>query len=161
HPQCGSQATPPQGRPSHDRLRPRLKGADHARPSSPVRIGAGTDSAPRGREASRQEASARLTRQHQGLPGSNPRRPLLHRGEVPLLMRSETFSTPGGVRLNLEIPSGEIELETAQTDETHVELEAVSNDDAVRDLVANARIELIRRGDGHEVVVEAKGRRGI
>ena len=76
-------------------------------------------------------------------------------------MRSETYSTPGAVRLNLELPSGEIDLETAETDETHVELETLSNDDAVRDLVDNARIELIRRGDGHEVVVEAKGRRGI
>jgi hypothetical protein len=76
-------------------------------------------------------------------------------------MRSETFPTPGPVRLNLELPSGEIDLETAETDETHVELEALSGDDAVRDLVDNARIELIRRGEGHEVVVEAKGRRGI
>jgi hypothetical protein len=76
-------------------------------------------------------------------------------------MRSETFSTPGPVRLNLDLPSGEIDLETAETDETHVELEALSGDDAIRDLVDNARIELIRRGEGHEVVVEAKGRRGI
>jgi hypothetical protein len=76
-------------------------------------------------------------------------------------MRSETFSTPGAVRLKLEIPSGEIDIETAQTDETHVELEAVSSDDAVRDLVDNARIELIRRGDGHEVVVETKDRLGF
>ena len=76
-------------------------------------------------------------------------------------MRSETFSTPGPVRLNLELPSGEIDIETAQTDETHIELEALSNDDDIRDLVDNARIELLRRGDGHEVVVEAKGRRGI
>ena len=76
-------------------------------------------------------------------------------------MRSETFSTSGPVRLNLELPSGEIDIETAQTDETHVELEALSNDDDIRDLVDNARIELLRRGDGHEVVVEAKGRRGI
>ena len=35
-------------------------------------------------------------------------------------MRSETFSTPGAVRLNLEIPAGEIDLETAETEETHV-----------------------------------------
>ena len=76
-------------------------------------------------------------------------------------MRSETFSTAGPVRLNLEIPTGEIELETAQTEETHVELEAVSDDDAVRDLVENARIELMRRGDGYEVAVEAKTRQGI
>ena len=76
-------------------------------------------------------------------------------------MRSETYSTPGPLRLNLEIPSGEIEIETGDTDETRVELEAVANNDAIRDLVDNSRIELIRRGDGHEVVVEAKSRRGI
>src|SRR6476620_9131254 len=76
-------------------------------------------------------------------------------------MRSETYSTPGPLRLNLEIPAGEIEIETANTDETHVELEAVANNDAIRDLVENSRIELVRRGDGHEVIVEAKSRAGI
>jgi putative adhesin len=76
-------------------------------------------------------------------------------------MRSETYSTPGPLRLNLEIPSGEIEIETGNTDETHLELEAIADDDAIRDLVDNSRIELVRRGDGHEVVVEAKARHGI
>jgi DUF4097 and DUF4098 domain-containing protein YvlB len=74
-------------------------------------------------------------------------------------MRSETFSTPGAVRLNLEIPAGEIDLETAETEETHVELETASGDDALRDLVDNARIELVRRGGVHEVVVETKEKR--
>ncbi len=76
-------------------------------------------------------------------------------------MRSETYSTPGPLRLNLEIPAGEIEIETGNTDKTHVELEAVANNDAIRELVENSRIELVRRGDGHEVVVEAKARHGI
>jgi DUF4097 and DUF4098 domain-containing protein YvlB len=76
-------------------------------------------------------------------------------------MRSETFSTPGPVRLNLEIPKGEIDLETAATDETHVELEATSGDAAVLELVDDARIELVRRGDVHEVVVETKEKRGF
>jgi DUF4097 and DUF4098 domain-containing protein YvlB len=76
-------------------------------------------------------------------------------------MRSETYSTPGPVRLNLEIPAGEIQVETGNTDETHVELEAVAKNDSVRDLVESSRIELVRRGDGHEVVVEAKARSGI
>jgi hypothetical protein len=76
-------------------------------------------------------------------------------------MRSETYATPGPLRLNLEIPAGEIEIETGNTEETHVELEAIANNDAIRDLVENSRIELVRRGDGHEVVVEAKARHGI
>jgi hypothetical protein len=76
-------------------------------------------------------------------------------------MRSETFSTPGAVRLNLEIPAGQIDLETAETEETRIELEATAGDDAIRDLVDNARIELVRRGDVHEVVVETKEKRGF
>jgi hypothetical protein len=76
-------------------------------------------------------------------------------------MRSETYSTPGPVRLNLEIPAGQIEIETGNTDETRVELEALSNSDALRELVDNTRIELLRRGDGHEVIVEAKVRHGV
>ena len=63
-------------------------------------------------------------------------------------MRSETYSTPGPLRLNLEIPAGEIQVETGNTDETHVELEAVAKNDSVRDLVESSRIELVRRGDG-------------
>ncbi len=76
-------------------------------------------------------------------------------------MRSETYATPGPLRLNLEIPAGEIEIETENTNETHVELEAIANNDAIRDLVENSRIELVRLGDGHEVVVEAKSRPGV
>jgi hypothetical protein len=76
-------------------------------------------------------------------------------------MRSETYSTPGPVLLNLEIPAGRIEIETGNADETHVELEALSKSDDLRELVENTRIELMRRGDGHEVVVEAKVRHGV
>ena len=68
-------------------------------------------------------------------------------------MRTETYSTPGPLLLNLEIPAGEIEIETSNTDETHVELEAISKNDAVRDLVDNSRIELVKRGR------RARGRR--
>lgn len=76
-------------------------------------------------------------------------------------MRSETFSTPGPVQLNLELPAGEIEIETADTDETHVQLEALADNDRVRELVEEARIELLQRGQGHEVVVEMPVRQGF
>jgi hypothetical protein len=76
-------------------------------------------------------------------------------------MRSETYSTPGPVRLNLEIPAGRIEIETADTNETHVELEALSDRAAMQELIDNTRIELLRRGDGYEVVVEARLRHGV
>ena len=69
-------------------------------------------------------------------------------------MRSETFHTPGAVVLNLEIPSGEIILEAGDTEDTHVELEALSKKESMHELVDEARIDQLRRGDGHEIVVE-------
>lgn len=76
-------------------------------------------------------------------------------------MRSETFSTPGPVRLDLELPAGTIEIEAAETDETRVELEALSSSEQVREMVETARIELVPRGDGHQVVVEVRTRHGV
>src|SRR5207247_11050745 len=73
----------------------------------------------------------------------------------------ETFSTPGPVRLDLELPSGAIEVEAGDTEETHVELEAISSNDQVREMVETARIESVRRGDGHEVIVEVRTRHGV
>jgi hypothetical protein len=76
-------------------------------------------------------------------------------------MRSETFSTPGPVRLDLELPAGAIEIETANTDETHVELEALTDKEQVHEMVAAARIECNRRGDVYEVTVEVRTRHGV
>jgi hypothetical protein len=76
-------------------------------------------------------------------------------------MRSETFSTPGPVRLDLELPAGLIEIETANTDETHVELVSASSNEQVREMVEGARIESNRRGDGYEVAVEVRTRHGV
>jgi putative adhesin len=76
-------------------------------------------------------------------------------------MRRETYSTPGPVRLNLEIPAGRIEIETDNSEETTVELEALSGNDFVQELVRTARMESNRRGDAYEVFVEAKLRGGF
>jgi DUF4097 and DUF4098 domain-containing protein YvlB len=65
-------------------------------------------------------------------------------------VRAETFATPGPVTLTVGIPAGDITIETSDEPDTHVELD--SNDDQAVD---QATIELRRRGDGYEVVVEA------
>jgi Putative adhesin len=67
-------------------------------------------------------------------------------------MPSQTYETPGPLRLTLAIPAGEIEVETAPGDRTHVELEALT--DAADDLLAETRMELRDRAGGQEVVVE-------
>jgi DUF4097 and DUF4098 domain-containing protein YvlB len=66
------------------------------------------------------------------------------------------YDTPGEVRLDLEIPFGRVELETASSDTTHVSLEGT--DSVTRELVEDARVELQRYGDRYEVVVEVKHR---
>lgn len=76
-------------------------------------------------------------------------------------MRSETFQTPGAVRLDLDLPSGAIEIDTQTTDETHVQLEALVDNEQVREMVSNARIELNRRGEAFEVTVEVRTRHGV
>lgn len=68
-------------------------------------------------------------------------------------MRVETFPTPGPVTLTIGIPAGDIRLETSDEPETHVELDA-SDDEALDEAV----IELRRRADRVEVVVEAPKR---
>ena len=76
-------------------------------------------------------------------------------------MRSETFHTPGPLLLDLELPAGMIEVETMDTDDTHVELEALTSDERVREMVEAARIEEVRRGEGHRVIVEVRARHGV
>src|SRR5215211_5964476 len=64
-------------------------------------------------------------------------------------MRRATFPTPGPVRLDLELPAGAIELE------------AVSSNEQVQEMVETARIDCVQRGEGHEVVVEVRTRHGV
>jgi DUF4097 and DUF4098 domain-containing protein YvlB len=74
-------------------------------------------------------------------------------------MKSETFSTPGRVELRIDVPRGDVEIETAETDETTVELEARGRD--AEEYEREAVIEARPRGDGHEVIVDASARRGL
>ena len=52
------------------------------------------------------------------------------------------------MRLNLELPAGKIYIESAETYDTQVVLEAVSNNEQMREMAETARIEAVR-GDGH------------
>ena len=76
-------------------------------------------------------------------------------------MRRETFHTPGSVRLDLDLPAGAIEIETENTEDTRVELEALTDNEQVQEMVAAARIESNRRGDVYEVTVEVRTRHGV
>jgi hypothetical protein len=71
-------------------------------------------------------------------------------------MRRETFATPGPVRLDLDLPSGVIEIETAETEETHVELVPLRGSRKAREAVEQALVEAHEVGDGWEVVVDVE-----
>jgi hypothetical protein len=73
-------------------------------------------------------------------------------------MVSQTYETPGPLRLNLAIPSGEIEVDTVPGETTKVELDALT--DSARDLLQQVRMELRDRGNGREVVVDVPSARG-
>src|SRR5918912_2233229 len=72
-------------------------------------------------------------------------------------MLSETYQTPGHLILNLGIPAGEIEIDTAPGETTRVELEALT--DAAQELLTHTRMELRERGNGHEVLVDVPATR--
>ena len=74
-------------------------------------------------------------------------------------MRSEIFPTPGPVRLQIQIPRGDVDVQTADVEETAVELEVRGRDS--EQLEQEARIESRPRGDGFEVFVEASRGRGL
>jgi DUF4097 and DUF4098 domain-containing protein YvlB len=73
-------------------------------------------------------------------------------------VRSETFSTPGHVALEISIPAGDVDIETVDGETTSVELEVRGRDADEHE--RDAQIELRQRGDRYEVVVAAH-RRGL
>ncbi len=60
------------------------------------------------------------------------------------------FETPGKARLRVRNPAGALTIETAETSETTVELEALRDDEATREAIARSTVEL----SGGQVVVE-------
>lgn len=60
------------------------------------------------------------------------------------------FDTPGKTRLRVKSAAGLISVEAAETDQTTVELEALRDDDATREAIERATVEL----NGSEVLVE-------
>jgi len=69
-------------------------------------------------------------------------------------MRIESFSTPEPVRLEIRIPAGDVEIETAEGTETVVELEFRGRD--ADQVEQEARIE----ARGREIVIESAQRMG-
>ena len=70
-------------------------------------------------------------------------------------MRRETFDTPGPLELNVRVPSGDVDLETAEGTESVVEISASP------EIEEEARVELHSKRDGHELSVVIEKRSGL
>ena len=74
-------------------------------------------------------------------------------------MRNESFATPGHVALRINVPAGDVEVETTDAAETAVELDVRGHD--ADEIEREVRIDARPRGEGHEVVVDADERGGL
>ena len=74
-------------------------------------------------------------------------------------MRTETFHTPGAVRLDIRNGAGEVRIDAGSSEgETTVTLEPLRDNEASSDAVQSARVELHERADGQDVVVDVRSR---
>ena len=71
------------------------------------------------------------------------------------------FQTPGDVLLRVSLDGGEVSVETADVRSVDVELVALRDNDVTRQAIDEARIEMVPRGGGHEVIVELKRKSGL
>jgi len=74
-------------------------------------------------------------------------------------MRTETFKTPGAVRLEIRNGAGEVRLDAGSSqDATTVTLEPLRDNESSIEAVQTARVELHERADGQDVVIDVRGR---
>jgi DUF4097 and DUF4098 domain-containing protein YvlB len=77
-------------------------------------------------------------------------------------VRTETFQTPGDVRLEVRLGAGEVRLETADVQETTVVLEPLRDNDATTAAITNARVEQRERAEGSDILIDVRDRgRGL
>jgi DUF4097 and DUF4098 domain-containing protein YvlB len=69
-----------------------------------------------------------------------------------------TYQTPGELDLDIRVQSGRVDIETADTTETTVEIEPLDGGDAARAAVESARQELRPIGERHRLVIEVPRR---
>ena len=69
-----------------------------------------------------------------------------------------THHTPGPLDLDIRVQAGRVDIETADTADTTVEIEPLDGGDASRAAVESARQELRPFGDGHRLVIEVPKR---
>ena len=73
-------------------------------------------------------------------------------------MRTERFHTPGPLVVDVQVPAGRVELFSVDGEETTVELRPLRDNDASREAVEEALVELREEGARRRVVVDVERR---
>ncbi len=63
------------------------------------------------------------------------------------------FETTGHVALRVSLVGGAVEIETTEQPRVEIELVPLRDNEATRNAIAGARVEMIERGAGHEIIV--------
>ena len=71
-----------------------------------------------------------------------------------------SFTVDGPVRLRIAVPAGRVEVEQGDVGGVEVELTPLRQDDATLAALADARVEAVERGGGHEIRVDVPRRQG-
>lgn len=74
---------------------------------------------------------------------------------------SESFVTPGHVRIRVDVEAGEVVVDATAAGETLVELAALRDDDATTAALAEATVTSRERDGGTEIVVQVPRRKGF
>ena len=72
-----------------------------------------------------------------------------------------TFETPGDVLVRVDLDGGEIRAETSDAPQVDVDLVPLRDDAVTRQAIEEARVDIVPRGGGHEIVVDLKRRHGF
>lgn len=76
-------------------------------------------------------------------------------------MATHRFDTPGSLAIRIRTGGGTVTIDATESPETEVTLEPLRDDDVTREAIAAARVELVERAGGHELVVELPKKSGF
>ena len=76
-------------------------------------------------------------------------------------MATHRFDTPGSLAIRIRTGSGQVTVDATESQETEVTLEPLRDDELTREAIAAARVELVERASGHELVVELPKKSGF
>lgn len=72
-----------------------------------------------------------------------------------------SFATSGHVALTVSLGSGEVSVDASGESGVEIDLIPLRDNDATRQAIADARVEMNGRGDGHEIVVQLQKKSGF